>query len=217
MIQHMLLVCVAAPLMAAGRPTFVLAWGVFGGVRPGRRSIAAAAFRVVQERWLWKPAVAWGLFAFILWTWHHPILYEAALHDPFLHDAQHLSFFLAAYIFWRPCLDVRSARALCAPASIPYLFTASIHTAALGVFLTLSPRHWYAYYATRTEAWELTPLEDQQLAGLIMWIPGCLVFPAVAAILFGEWLTRLSCVDKPRVTNSLDVEGTRTTSHGICV
>jgi cytochrome c oxidase assembly factor CtaG len=125
-------------------------------------------------------------------------LYQAALRDPLLHDAQHLSFFTAASLFWRLCLDPLAGRRLSALGAIPYLFTTALHSAALGIFLALSQRTWYPDYVTRTSAWGLTPLEDQQLAGLIMWMPACLIYPAVAAILFGTWLTRLAGATRNR-------------------
>jgi cytochrome c oxidase assembly factor CtaG len=148
-------------------------------------------FRLPQGSLLWQPIFVWAVFAATLWSWHHAMTYEAALRDPLLHDAQHLSLFVAACLFWRICLDPTAARRLSAPAVIPYLFTTAAHTAVLGVFLALAPRPWYGHYLDRTAAWGLSPLEDQQLAGLIMWMPACLIFPAVSAILFGIWLNRL--------------------------
>jgi putative membrane protein len=191
MVQHMLLIMVAAPLFVVGSPGFVLAWGLSAGWTSPARSVLAFAFRLPQESRLWHPLLLWTLFAALTWSWHHPILYQAALRDPLLHDAQHLSFFLGACLFWRACLDPLATRRLSPLASIPYLFATSVQASALGVFLALSPRAWYDVYAPRTGAWGFTPLEDQQLAGLIMWMPACLLFPAIAAIVFATWLARL--------------------------
>jgi putative membrane protein len=195
MVQHMLLMLVAAPLFVVGSPNLVMAWGLLGGGKQRSKqrgsSLFTFVFRLPQEPLLWQPLLVWTLFAAVLWTWHHPILYQAALGDPLVHDAQHLSFFIVACLFWRSCLDPLSTRRLCPAAAIPYLFTTSLHASALGVFLALSPRAWYDVYAARTSDWGFTPLEDQQLAGLIMWMPACLIFPAIAAILFGAWLARL--------------------------
>lgn len=119
-------------------------------------------------------------------------MYQGALRDPLVHDAQHLSFFVVACLFWRACLDPLGGRRLGPAAALPYLFATSLHASALGVFLALSPRVWYADYATRTSVWGFTPLQDQQLAGLIMWMPACLIYPAVAAVLFGTWLAGLA-------------------------
>jgi cytochrome c oxidase assembly factor CtaG len=192
MVQHMLLVMVAAPLFVLGSPTFVLAWGLPEFHRGWGKSCFTFVFRLPQEPILWQPLLLWALYAVTLWVWHHPVLYQAALRDLFVHDAQHLSFFVVACLFWRACLDPLSARRLCPAVAIPYLFATSLHASALGVFLALSPWPWYDDYATRTTAFGFTPLEDQQLAGFIMWMPACLIYPAVAAVLFGAWLSGLN-------------------------
>jgi cytochrome c oxidase assembly factor CtaG len=192
MIQHMLLMVVAAPLFVLGVPGLVLTWGLPQHWRPmagsWRRSLDADA--------LGRPLLPWGLYAATLWVWHLPVLYQAALADPLVHDAQHLSFFAAACLFWRVLLDPLRRRRLHPVMAVIVLFTTSLHAALLGVFMTLSPALWYDVYAGRTAAWGLTPLEDQQLAGLIMWMPACLVYPAVAAAVFGLWLAALSETDR---------------------
>lgn len=196
MVQHMVLMMVAASLFILGSPTFVLAWGFPQWARA--TSLFSFAFRLPQTRILWQPQFLWGLFAVTLYAWHHPILYQAALRDPLVHDTQHLSFFIVACLFWRSCLDPLGAHRLGPLAATLYLFTTSLHASALGVFLALSPRIWYGDYLGRTSAWGLAPLEDQQLAGLIMWMPACLVYPAVAAALFGAWLTGLREMPNPQ-------------------
>lgn len=189
MIQHMLLATLAPLLFVLGSPTFVLAWGLPEGRQGWGRSALTFAFRLPQESSLWQPLLVWALYAGTLWVWHHPVFYQSALRDPLMHDAQHLSFFITACLFWRLCLDPLGRRRLSPLSAVPYLFTTSLHASALGIFLTLSPRPWYGDYASRTASWGLTPLEDQQLAGLIMWMPACLIYPAVAAAMFGAWLT----------------------------
>jgi putative membrane protein len=188
MVQHMLLTNVAAPLLILGSPTFVLAWGLPEWKQGRGRSIFRFLFRLPQDSFLWPPLAMWTLFAVAIWIWHHPRLYQTALRDPLVHDAQHLSFFIAAVLFWRVCLDPMSRRRLCPAIAILYLFATSIHTSLLGVFLTFSPQVWYDDYATRVSVWGFTPLEDQRLAGLIMWLPSCLIYPAVGVSIFGLWL-----------------------------
>jgi putative membrane protein len=196
MVQHMLLTMAAAPLFVLGSPALVLAWGLPEWSRGWGSSWFTFVFRLPQTPILWQPFLVWTLFSVTLWTWHHPLPYQAALRDPLVHDAQHLSFFLTACLFWRACLDPLSRRRLCPALAIPYLFATSLHASALGVFLALSPQAWYDDYATRTGVWGFTPLEDQQLAGFIMWAPSCLVFPAVAAVLFGTWLMQLGAQER---------------------
>jgi cytochrome c oxidase assembly factor CtaG len=188
MVQHMLLVAVATPLLVAGAPLLVIAGGLPVAGKGWGKSPLVFLLRLPQEPLLWQPVVVWALFAAALWAWHHPVLYQAALRDPLLHDAQHVSFLVSAWLFWRVCLDPLSRRRLSPLAAVPYLFTTALHASALGIFLALSPQAWYRDYAARTEAFGLSPLEDQQLAGLIMWVPGCVVYPAAAALLFGASL-----------------------------
>jgi putative membrane protein len=69
-----------------------------------------------------------------------------------------------------------------------YLFTTAVHTSILGALLTFAPHVWYSAYSTRTQAWGLTPLEDQQIGGLIMWVPAALVYLAAGLALFSAWL-----------------------------
>jgi putative membrane protein len=199
MVQHMLLMTVAAPLFILGAPTLVLAWGVpemwsaeRGRRHEGMRLFGRSAFRIPHAAFLWQPLFVWALYGMALWAWHHPILYQAALRDALVHDTQHLSFFVAACLFWRGALDPLGRRRLHPVAAVPYLFATSLHASALGVFLALSSRPWYGDYAGRTSAWGFTQLEDQQLAGLIMWMPACLIYPAVAATLLGSWLASLA-------------------------
>jgi putative membrane protein len=188
MVQHMLLTIAAAPLFILGSPMFVFAWALPEWHRGWGSRLMAFAFRLPQEPMLWRPLFVWALFAATMWAWHHPVLYQAALRDPLLHDAQHVSFFVVACLFWRLAVDPLSRNRLPPLVAIPYLFATSLHATALGAFLALSPQAWYDDYAARTSAWGLTPLQDQQIAGLIMWAPACLVYPAAAAALFGIWL-----------------------------
>lgn len=192
MTQHMVLMTVAAPLMIVGSPGFVALWAIpRGGRSPAARLPRRTAIGRALVNASWNPLLAWGLHAAVLWGWHLPIFYEWALYDPVVHDIEHLSFFLAACLFWRIVIDHRSHLRLNAGLGVLYLFTTSLHATMLGVFMALAPRPWYAIYAGRTERWMLSPLEDQQLAGLIMWMPACTIYAIAAAILFAVWLRQL--------------------------
>ncbi len=188
MVQHMLLMTLAPLLLVLGAPVIVLAWGLAGIWRSPLAPLARHIFQLAQATLVWQAWAAWLLFGVTLWAWHHPVLYQAALHDPLLHDAQHLSFFVAGCLFWRVAIGACSRRGLHPLPAVGYLFATTVHASALGIFLSLASDAWYGAYATSTLAWGLTPLEDQQLAGLIMWMPGCLIFPIVAAALLGSWL-----------------------------
>ncbi len=191
MTQHMVLMVLAAPLIVIGVPGLALTWSLPKSLRgPFGRFLTGTAGRSRRTLHflLWNPMFLWTVHALCIWIWHLPYLYEWALQDPLIHDIEHLTFFIAACLFWRVSLDVRVQPTLNPAASVLYLFTTSLHMMTLGVLMALSPTAWYKVYIGRTEGWGLSPLEDQQLAGLIMWMPGCIVYAIVAAALFARWL-----------------------------
>jgi putative membrane protein len=187
MVQHEVLMLVAAPLLVLGRglPTMLWAFPPQARVALGRAS--KTSWLRGGWRWLTAPLTAWLLHAAALWVWHIPALFNAALADPALHDFQHVSFFATALIFWHALLrhGAHPARG----AAILYLFTTTVHTGVLGALLTFARSPLYAPFDTGLRlAGSLTPLEDQQLGGLIMWVPGALVYIAVALTLLARWL-----------------------------
>lgn len=200
MIQHMVLMVVAAPLMILGSPGLVVTWALPRAWRTEYR-FRQWPRRAPSRRWLrslfWNPLFVWILHAVVLWGWHLPVFYELALDDPLVHDIEHLTFFLAACLFWRVAIDPRAQPRLNPGLGVLYLFTTSLHGMVLGVFMALSPHAWYGVYAGRTELWGLSPLEDQQLAGLIMWMPACTIYAVFAAGLFASWLQALETPRDP--------------------
>ncbi len=188
MVQHMVLMNVAAPLLVVGNPLLVVLSGV---PAPYRLALGRAWQRVDVGGWTRNPYLAWAAYAAVLWAWHHPALYRAALRDPLIHDLEHLTFFAAACLFWRAALG----RQLSPLAAVAYLFTTSLHATALGVFMALAPSPWYAEYLGRTDAHGLTALEDQQLAGLIMWMPACVAYVGVAAGRLIGWIAEQEHVE----------------------
>jgi cytochrome c oxidase assembly factor CtaG len=159
MIQHELLMVVAAPLLVLGRPMQAFAW----------------VYPVRVPQWLSDPLLAWTLHAGAIVGWHLPGVFVAATASEGLHFAQHASFLGSALLFWwtifaRPGL-----------AGIVSLFGTMLYTGALGALMTFARASWYPGYA----------LEDQQLAGLVMWLPAGLAYPAAAlAIVGSQWLRR---------------------------
>jgi cytochrome c oxidase assembly factor CtaG len=187
MAQHELLMAVAAPLLVLGRPIIPFLWALPTSWR--RAAGEWAALALVRSVWLLLslPVVAWVLHAAAIWLWHAPLLYQAALKSELVHTAQHVSFLGTGVLFWWALLQGRQGRAG-RPASVIYLFTTAVHTSLLGVLLTFSSRLWYPLYQSGTMQWGLTPIEDQQLAGLIMWIPGGLAYLIAALWLASAWL-----------------------------
>jgi putative membrane protein len=187
MVQHELLMVLAAPLLVLGRPLVPWVWALPAAWRrPVGRFTGARAFRAGWEG-ITHPAVAWTLHAVTIWGWHLPVLFQATLRSEAVHALQHASFLGTGLLFWWTVLERRRGR-LGWPGAVIALFTTAAHTGLLGALLTFSTRLWYPLYAPATAAWGLTPLEDQQLAGLIMWIPGGLAYLVAALALLASWL-----------------------------
>jgi putative membrane protein len=174
MLQHLLLLLVVPPLLLLGIPA-----------PPIGRALHVPAMRSV-ERVLGQPLVAWILGIGAMWAWHLPALYNAALGNQGVHIAEHLCFLVTATIFWWPVVVPAPWSRLAPFAALLYLFAAAAASSLLGIILTFAPPGLYPAYlqpADRLgilpllrEGWGLTPAVDQQLGGLLMWIPGSLVY-----------------------------------------
>jgi putative membrane protein len=187
MVQHELLISIAAPLLVLGRPLIAFLWGLPLAWRHMVGRFARS--RSVRSSWrlISLPAVAFGLHALALWTWHLPRLYQATLTSELVHSLQHTSFLFTAVLFWWTIFAARGGE-LRRGAAVFYLFATVLQTGALGALLTFGRTLWYPAYAATTGAWGITPLEDQQLGGLIMWIPGSVAYVAAALAIFAGWL-----------------------------
>jgi cytochrome c oxidase assembly factor CtaG len=184
MVQHEVLMLVAAPLLVLGRPLtrFLRALPL-----PWRRQLGTVS-QSIRHSWraLPHPLIAWILHAAALWVWHVPRLFQATLTSELAHAGQHLSFFSTALYFWWALLYGHQKLQGYGVAVLA-VFTTALHSSLLGALLTLAPTPWYVAYA-HTVAWGLTPLEDQQLGGLIMWIPAGAIYLFAALALSIEWL-----------------------------
>ena len=187
MTQHEILMLVAAPLFVLSRPFVAAVWALPRRWRTPARGILKSTAVAGAWRFVTNPFAAWLIHAVALWTWHIPTLFEATLKSDWVHTFQHTSFFLSALLFWYAVMA--SPRGIASyGAGVLYLFTTMIHSGILGVFLTLTSRVWYPIYAGTTAGWGLTPLEDQQLGGLIMWIPAGLIYIFAGLLMFAGWL-----------------------------
>jgi putative membrane protein len=187
MVQHEMLMLIAAPLIVLGRPLVAYMWGMPESWRKPVGSIGKIAWLGSFWRWLTRPWNAWWIHAVALWCWHAPRLFEATLTSDTVHALQHLSFLVTALLFWWALLRGREGY-LGYGAGVFYVFTTGVHSSILGALLTFSTTPWYSGYARTTQAWGLTPLEDQQLGGLVMWVPAGLVFLAAGLVLFAKWM-----------------------------
>lgn len=194
MAEHELLMLVAAPLLVLAEPLAVMLWAFPPDARA--RLGGAAANRPVRAAWrrATEPVTATLLQAAALWLWHMPALFDRALADEGWHTAQHLSFLVTALLFWTAMLGRRGGRASAGPrraTAALCLFATSVVSGALGALMAFSESPWYRGYALLGMApFGLTPAEDQQLAGLLMWIPGGLVHALAALVVVRTLLTQ---------------------------
>lgn len=176
MIQHLLLTLVMPPLLLLGLPGWML--------RPALR----VPLLLPLSRLLTRPIVAYALFNGVFGGWHVPALYEGMLSGETVHALTHLLFMLTAVINWWPVLSpLAELPRLPYPAQVLYLFLQSIIPTIVGGLITLSDTVLYATYANAPRVWNLTALEDQEIAGLIMWIPGALVYLTALTVVFFVW------------------------------
>jgi putative membrane protein len=183
MTQHELLMLVAAPLLMLGRPIVPFLWAL---PLRWRRTLTAQRHATGFWRRVTSPASVFAIHAFALWIWHLPALYQAAVLDDRIHALQHLSFTGSACLFWWGLLRGRYGR-LGYGAAVFYVFATAVHSGGLGALMTLARSPWYPLYVERAGQ-AIDPLEDQQLAGLIMWIPSGVVLTLFGLAIFAAWL-----------------------------
>lgn len=171
MVVHELIMAAAAPLFILARTRAAMAW-----------SLPVWLLRLLKPlKGLAGELQATLLQAAVIWAWHVPALFRAATENEALHMLQHFSFFLAALLFWQAMEGLNGPRA---GKAVACLFGTSMHTGFLGALLLLSPRLWFP----ATGSLGLSALEDQQLGGAIMWMPGGLVYAAAALWAAQRWI-----------------------------
>ncbi|NNM73136.1 cytochrome c oxidase assembly protein [Enterovirga aerilata] len=183
MIEHEIVMAVAAPLLALARPFGAFLWAFPGRIRRaagrlGRGRSVGAAWSVVT-----RPAVATVLHGAAIWVWHLPPLLDLTVTDIALHRLQHASFLATALLFWWALVRRSNPGAACG-----HVFVTMLHTGLLGALIALAPRVLYAAQTSGAAICGLTPLEDQQLAGLVMWVPAGTIYAAAAITFLGLWI-----------------------------
>lgn len=186
MLQHLLLILVVPPLLLLGIPRQwferLLNWGPAGKI----------------ERLLGQPAIALILAIGTLYLWHIPALYDAAVENEAIHSLEHLSFLVTATIFWWPVINpVKDQRRVSGLGTMFYIFVGAVANTVLGIILTFAPAVLYPVYLDPADpfgilvlirtGWGLDPLSDQQLGGLLMWVPGGLFYLSAILVVLGRW------------------------------
>jgi cytochrome c oxidase assembly factor CtaG len=189
MVQHLLLVLVAAPLLAFSGAAATLVRGTPSTVR---RSLGRwrGRLRLTRARTgaLRHPATVWLLHVGALWFWHAAGPYGAALDHALVHALEHASFLITGVLFWNVVAASRRPGGMSPGFGVLLLFATAMQSVFLSALLTFASTPWYDGYADTTRQWGLEPLADQQLAGVIMWIPGGVVYIVAALMLLAAWI-----------------------------
>jgi putative membrane protein len=176
MVQHLLLTLVLPPLLIGGTPGWLLRLLVR---RPAIRAVGRA---------LTHPVVAGVLYIVTIAVWHLTPFYELMMRNHDVHIATHLMFIAAATILWWPVMSpLPELPRLSYPMGMLYLFLVGLPMMVVAALITLSDELLYPWYAVAPRTWGLSPLEDQQLGGLLMWVPGNLWMFLAIGVLFLLW------------------------------
>jgi putative membrane protein len=185
--QHEVLMLLSAPLMALGVPHRAALFALPSTLRDRtarawRRPLVSATTRALTA-----PLIVVGLQIVVISAWHVPLWFEAALRDERVHTAQHVMFLGSALLFWAAVLSGRYGRGGYGMGLL-FVFLIALHGGVLGALITFATHAWYPTHAERTQTAGVDPVHDQQLAGLLMWVPGGLILLASAIALFSAWL-----------------------------
>ena len=190
MVQHILLMMAAPPLLQLANPMSRILWAFPRGIRRriGGTLNSAGVLRLALQG-VTVPVIAWLIFVVTIWVWHTPALYNAALASEGMHVLEHLTMFAAAIVFWWPVIGPAPVRSkMPHPLRFLYLFLALFQNIILGAILTFAQGPVYAYYEGTPGHWGFNGAQDQQLGGVLMWIPGTMMYFTALALLFFAWL-----------------------------
>lgn len=202
MAQHDLLIFMAPPLLMISMPQAPFMRGLPTAIRQRLTRLQQHPWTTTVWNTLTQPFFIWGLHAGTLWLWHLPILYEAALGNELIHILEHISFFATSLLYWWSILHTADTNWVGYGSSLLSLFTMSLQGGLLGALMTFSEIAWYPAYADSVIAWGLTLIQDQQLAGILMWLPMGLIYLLGALIFMGRWLNAIDRESTPAVISS---------------
>jgi putative membrane protein len=197
MVQHQIFVMLAAPLLVIGLTPAARAWLIPKGLRVGlsrfwhRQNALRSFWRVLTTPWF-----VWVLHALAVAFWHIPFFYEWAIVNDYVHMLEHVSFLFTALLFWWIVIGINEHKRMHYGMGMLYVFTMAMFQGVIGALITFSRQPWYPTYAETAETWGLTILEDQQLAGAIMWVPGNYIYLLAFVWLMYEWFSSMDRKEK---------------------
>lgn len=184
MVQHLMLTQVMAPLLVVGLPAFA--------IRPLLKPKAIQAV----ARFLSRPPVAFLLYTVSFTAWHVQPAYDLMMRNHNVHILTHLQFMVTAVIMWWPIFSPLPEYRMSSPGQMLYLFLIGVPMMAVAALITLAEVVLYPWYAASPRVWGLSPLDDQRLGGLIMWVPGGLFYWAAMSCVFLTWVRRERAEDE---------------------
>jgi cytochrome c oxidase assembly factor CtaG len=212
MVQHLILLMVAPPLLVYGRPGLVTFLGLPASSRAGLGGLGARRRLRQAGTVVLNPLVVLVATVAALWGWHLPGPYQAAITHPALHAVEHLTFLVSALAFWALVIDPGPRRRLGYGPAILLVFATMLAGAALGALITFSSTVLYPLYGAGARLWGTTPLADQQVAGALMWIPPGAVLFLTVIVLALRWFEDVD--RRVRAAESAVVTGTPLPSAG---
>ncbi len=179
MVQHLLLTMLMPPLLLAGVPGWML-----------RPILRFRAIRAIATR-ITRPLACFLIFNVVIAGWHVPTLYNAAMESHDIHILEHLMFMAAAVLMWWPLASqLPELPRLAYPGQMLYSFLMIIPMSVIAVYIVMADTILYPYYASAPRIMSLSPMEDQMLGGLIMWVPGGVIFMIIMTVVFFKWAER---------------------------
>ena len=176
MVQHLLLTLAMPPFLIAGVPGWML--------RPLLRNVVLGPI----ARKITKPAWCFVIFNLAIAIWHVPAFYNAAMANHNIHIVEHLIFMVAAVLMWWPLMSqLPELPRLPYPGQLLYCFLMSLPMSVVAIYITLADHVLYPAYSSAPRIFPLSPMEDQMLGGLIMWVPGGLIFAIIMSVVFFKW------------------------------
>ena len=195
MVQHLLLIMIAPPLLLIANPMAVMLWGLPDRLRrPVGQGFSRALHRDSNSRKLLRtitsPGVVWLLWVIVIVGWHDPDMYNAALRSDFVHDIEHISFFLVSMAYWWHVTGAgpRIHKQFGLLGRIIFVLAAIPPNMMTGVVLAFAENPIYAYYMDIPRIWNISVMTDQRISGVIMWIPGSMMYIIAALVLISQLL-----------------------------